>query len=114
MKASYLALVVLIGGCVSPEQAAYNRQLQAQQEQYQREAYHARLAANCDAMGFQRGTQGHSNCMLTLHQQNQANMGAAAAALIQGEQLRQLQSMPSCASLPPGIAGYARAQGTCR
>lgn len=48
--------VVVLAGCVSPEQAAYNRQQQAQQEQYQREAYRNRLMSNCDSMGFQRGT----------------------------------------------------------
>jgi hypothetical protein len=50
-------------------------------------------------------------CMMQLHQQNQANMGAAAAAAIGGAASRPL---PSCSGVSPGLAGYLRAQGRCQ
>lgn len=105
-----LALSALLSGCVSPEQAAYNRRMQAQQEEAQRAAYRARLTENCDAMGFRRGTDAHANCILSQHQQNQGQM----MQLIQMEEQRQLQTMPRCSDLPPGMAGYHRAQGRCK
>jgi hypothetical protein len=51
--------------------------------------------------------------MMRLHQQNQANFGAAAAAML-GNQGNQSQPIkPSCRSLPPGLAGYEASQGRC-
>ena len=70
MKASFLLLTVLIAGCVSPEQAADNEQMRAQQEEQQRAAYWERLAKSCDAIGYRRDTDAHANCTLSLHQQN--------------------------------------------
>lgn len=104
-------ITVLVAGCVSPEQAAINRQAQYDQEQAQGRANSERLRVTCDAMGYQRGTPDHSNCMLAVYQQQQANMGAAAAAYIQGQ---SAQPLPRC-NLPNGpLAAYLRGQGRCQ
>ena len=93
MKTSCLALLVafLIGGCVSPEQAAYNRQLQAEREQQERAAYRERLASSCDAIGFKRGTDAHANCILSQHQQNQQQLMQLLPYAIQQQQQQEAE-----------------------
>ena len=96
MKTSKLALLTLvaflIGGCAwGSRNLAASQAAQAAQEQQQRDAYRAQLAGNCDAMGFQRDTAAHSNCMLSLYQQDQRNRGAAAAAILQGAAAAEIQ-----------------------
>lgn len=111
MRYAVLGLVVLIAGCASQQEIAARRAAEQQYQQQQAAAYRNQLSGSCSAMGFQPGTRDHSMCMLQLHQQNQANMGAAAAAAIGGAASRPL---PSCRGLPPGIAGYERARGNCQ
>lgn len=101
--------VVLIGGCAwGSRNLAAHQAAQAQQEQYEREAYRERLFSNCDRMGFQRGTDGHANCILAQHQQNQQQ----AMQLLQMQQQQQ-QAIPRCSAFPPGLAGYKAARGEC-
>lgn len=85
MRILIFSLVVILAGCVSPEQAARNREAQAQREAAQQEAYRQAVFGQCDALGFTRGTTAHSNCALQIHNQNQANK----AALIQGYMANQ-------------------------
>ena len=66
-----VCLLLLVAGCVSPEQRAYNQQMQAREEQQQREAYREQLASSCDRIGFKRGTDAHANCILSQYQANQ-------------------------------------------
>ena len=111
MRLATVLLALLLTSCATPEQIAARRAAEEQARQQQAQAYRNQLYQSCSAMGFQPGTLHHSNCMLQLHQQNQANLGAAAAAAIQGQMARPL---PSCRGLPPGIAGYERAAGRCQ
>lgn len=110
MKRAFVLGAILLSGCVSPQEQAEMQRQGAYQEQRQEEAYMARLAARCNQFGFATGSEQFSQCMMSLHQQNQANFGAAAAALLanQPQPVR-----PRCSSLPPGIAGYEAAQGRC-
>lgn len=110
MKLSILVVAILLSGCVSPEQRAKMEQQQAYQQQQQEAAYVARLKARCSQFGFTEGSAEHSQCMMSLHQQNQANIGAAAAAMIQSQ---PQPTKPRCSSLPPGLAGYEAQQGRC-
>ena len=107
MKRSIVAIAILLGGCVTPEQLAY-RQQQAEYEQQQREAaYMASLSAQCSQFGFAGGSAEHKQCMLSLHQQNQANRAAVAGALLKGaiaaELLREAQPQrtPTRPNSPP-------------
>lgn len=93
--------VILLAGCVSPEEAAYNRQLQAEQAEQNRAAYRARLASNCDSMGFKRGTDAHANCILSQHQQKQQELSQLLPLLIQQQQQQQRPIYTPIPSLPP-------------
>ena len=94
-----LALVVVVlAGCVSPEQAAWNRQRQAEQEAQQRAAYREGLLSSCDNIGFKRGTDAHANCVLTQHQQNMRILGTAV--LMQQQQQQQRAYRPVVPPVP--------------
>lgn len=106
-----LLIVLFLGGCVSPEQAAHNRALQAQYESQQREAYRESVRSQCDAMGFTRGTDAFANCVLQVHNQNTGNAATLGAAALQGYQ----QSLPYCGSVNNAfVRGQMRARGECR
>ncbi|MGP1614731.1 MAG: hypothetical protein ACTS5Y_06700 [Pollutimonas bauzanensis] len=110
MRKSIFAIAILLGGCASPERLAQLRQQEAYQQQQQDAAYVARLNARCSQFGFTEGSAQHSQCMMSIDQQNRANFGAAAAALIQS----QPQAVkPRCSSLPPFIAGVEASRGGC-
>ena len=111
MRYLVFASVALMMGCASQQEIAARQAAQQQYQQQQAAAYRNQLYSNCSAFGFQPGTRDHSVCMMQLHQQNQANMGAAAAAAIGGAASRPL---PSCRGLPPGIAGIERSRGNCQ
>jgi hypothetical protein len=95
---------LLLAGCASPQQQSYN------QEQMEI-AYTQGLARQCESIGYQRNTDPWRQCILQLHAQNQNRATAFGAAAIQGAATRG--PTQSCASLPPGLRGYARAQGSC-
>lgn len=80
-----VALMALVAGCISPEQAARNQQLQA-------EAYREGLANQCSNMGFTRYTDAHSNCILSLHQQRINLIGGALIQQYQQQQQRPVQT----------------------
>lgn len=96
-----LLMVLLLAGCVSPEQAARNREAQAYREAQQREAYREAVFSQCDRMGFTRGTDAFANCVLQTHNQNQANRAAIGAALLQG----QMANQPRSTECTRGILG---------
>lgn len=106
-----IVLFATLAGCASQQEIAARNAAQQQYQQQQAAAYRNHLSGSCSAFGFQPGTRDHSVCMMQLHQQNQANIGNAAAAAIGGAASRPL---PSCRGLSPGMAGYQRAQGNCQ
>ena len=116
-----IALVSLFG-CISAEQRARidaERAWREQQEQQARQqAYVLRLAQQCQALGFQPDTDPMRQCMLQLHSNNSASRDALINSLllnqVQQQQQQQYRAMPLCSSLPADMAGYQRAQGTCR
>lgn len=73
MRYATLLLLCSITGCATPEQIA------ARQEQRDI-AYTSALAGQCEAVGYQRGSDPWRNCIVQLHGQNQAQR----AAIIQG------------------------------
>lgn len=106
-----LLIVLFLSGCVSPEQAARNREALAQQQNYQREAYRESVRSQCDAMGFTRGTDAFANCVLQVHNQNTGNAATMGAAALQTYQ----QSLPYCGSVVNAfVRGQMRARGECR
>lgn len=84
-----VAIAFLVSGCVTPEQAAFNRQQEAEREQQERAAYRERLAQSCDGIGFKRGTDAHANCILSQHQQNQARIMQLLPYVIQEQQQQE-------------------------
>ena len=104
----------MLYGCATPEQIAARRAQEQQQLEAQQQAYTQSLFNQCRAIGYQAETEGMRQCVLTLHAQNQQRATQLQGILLQESLQRQYQSMPLCSSLPPGTAGYARAQGTCR
>lgn len=110
--------LLMLYGCATPEQIAAQRAYEQQQLQAQQEAYTRSLNNQCRAIGYQPETEGFRQCILTLHTQRQQEdtqmRGIILQQAIQQRQQQQYQSMPLCSSLPPGLAGYARAQGSCR
>jgi hypothetical protein len=115
-----LCLVVLLASCSSmtPEERAARRQAayEAEQQQLaaQREAYRQRLYSQCSAYGFQQGTPDFSRCLMQVDTANQQQDAQMRAVILQQLLQQQYQSMPLCSSLPPGMAGYRRAEATCR
>ena len=111
MRSAALA-VLLLAGCISPEQIARNNYAAQQQEESARTAYRERLMSSCESIGYQRNTDQWRQCIMQLHAQNQQRNTALGAALLQGA-ASQPRVVPSCRGLPPGTAGYARSQGQC-
>jgi hypothetical protein len=48
-------IALLVGGCATPEQIAYRRQMEAQQRQAEEQAYIQGLANRCSQFGFSPG-----------------------------------------------------------
>ena len=80
----YVLLLLVLAGCASQEQIERRQQQEELRAEQNERIYLRALTNRCNQFGFQTGTQDHSNCMMRLHQQNRANMGAANAAAIQG------------------------------
>lgn len=104
--------VVVLAGCVSPEQAARNRAAVAEQERQQNIVYTQGLHNQCRAIGHQPDTDGMRQCVLALHLQKQQEMANLRNTVIQQEVQRQSPPMPKCLDGPLGE--YNRRQGTCR
>lgn len=111
---SLLCAAALLAGCATPEQMAARQAAEAQAQEQRNQAYTAALAAQCEAIGYVRGTDPWRSCLLQLHGQAQQQMASDRATLLQEALRRQYQSLPPCSSLPPGTSGYARSQGSCR
>lgn len=105
-----IIVMLMLAGCATPQEMAYRQQVQTQQEQEQKAAYREALAQSCDAIGFKRGTDTHAQCILSQHQKRQDHLMQAIGM----QQQREYRALPPCSSLPPGLAGYARADGSCR
>lgn len=118
MRPTVIVAVCLISGCGIGKVDHYAPRNEAAEREAREIAYTRSLAAQCDAIGYQRDTDPWRNCLLQLHQQAQAERAQGNAVLMQeilrrqGQQ--QYQAMPLCSTLPPGIRGYQQAQGTCR
>lgn len=110
-KLASVALLAAITGCATPEQIAERRaQQQAAQEELSRR-YTEALRRQCDSAGFSRGTDGHANCVLQLHNQNRANQGQLDAVILQ----QQLQNRPYCYTIAsPALRGQMAARGSCQ
>lgn len=93
MRLLLCIMAVAVAGCATPEQQAARRQAEAQYREQQEIAYTRSLAAQCDGLGFQRGTDPWRNCMLQLHGQNQAANAALRSVIIQ--QYLQQQQRPA-------------------
>jgi hypothetical protein len=85
----WLLIPLVLAGCATPEEIAHRNALRAEYEAQQQAAYREGIFSSCDRMGFSRGTEGHANCALRLHQQNLANNAALGAALLQGYAAQQ-------------------------
>ena len=114
-----------LAGCISAEQRAANQRAewerqQAEQQRFDaaRRAYTDDLRRQCAAIGYHPDTDPFRQCILQLHSNNQASDAQTRAVLmqqlLQGAREQQYRQMPYCSSLPAGIAGYQRAQGTCK
>lgn len=93
MRAMLLIMIVIIAGCATPEQIAARRAAEAEAQRQRNIAYTQQLAAQCDAIGYQRNTDPWRNCLLQLHQQNQAQNAAMRQMLLQ--QYIQQQQRPT-------------------
>ena len=117
-----ILFVLLLTGCVSAEEqqrrAALQQQYQAQQDAANREAYRSQVFAQCRAYGYAEGTEAFKQCLMQVDMANRQAADQQRAILLQqiltNESAGQQNAMPFCSSLPPGTAGYARAQGRCR
>ena len=111
MRALIVLSMVLLGGCISVEERERRQQLAAEHEQAQRQAYRQRINDRCASYGFRPGTPDFSNCVMQI---DQGNRQMIRQQILQEESARQQRAMPYCSELPPGQAGYMRAQGQCR
>jgi hypothetical protein len=114
MRMLAVALALLLVGCATPEQIAARQAYEAQAQEERNIAYTRHLANQCRVVGYQDGSEGFRQCILTLHSQAQAELSQMRGIAAQEALRRQGQQVPYCSSLPPGTAGYARAQGSCR
>lgn len=108
MKPAYL-VVLLLAGCVSAEEQAARQYLEAHA---MKEAYRERVFNSCRAYGFREGTPEFSQCLMQVDQATQQRNSATGNAILQ--QMLRNQPIPACSSLPVGVAGYRKAEGTCR
>jgi hypothetical protein len=110
VSAMLFSVLVLVG-CISPEERERRLQARAEQEEAQRQAYRQGIQNRCASYGFRPGTPDFSNCVMQI---DQGNRQMLMQQMLQDESARQQRAMPYCADLPPGQAGYMRAQGRCR
>ena len=75
MKLVTVLLVLILAGCVSPQQ-------QAAQEEAARQQYWASLNSRCTSLGYASGTDAHRGCIMQLHQIEEQRRAALGAALI--------------------------------
>lgn len=114
----YLVLLFVLAGCATPEQIQARRDAEAYQQEAQRQAYRDRVYGQCRAYGFSEGTDQFRNCLMQVDQANQQQNAATRQMLlqqlIQQQNESNVRAMPYCSMLPPAIAGFRRAQGTCK
>jgi hypothetical protein len=111
MRILFVLLLVSLTGCYSAEERMRRRELAAQQEEANRQAYRDAVAYRCQSYGFRPGTPDFSNCVMQIDQSNRTML---MQQMLQDESARQTRALPPCSQLPPGQAGYMRAQGQCR
>lgn len=113
----YLVALTLVG-CATPEQIEARRQQELAQQQAAQAAYRERVFGQCRAYGFTEGTEQFRQCLMQVdmanQQQNAATRQMILQQYLQQQNEQEIRAMPYCSSLPPVIAGYRRAQGTCR
>lgn len=114
MKPAILLLCTILSGCVTQEQIAAQRYYEAQEQEARNIAYTRHLADQCRAVGYEEGSDGFRNCMLTLHTQAQAGNAQMRSMLLQQLIQQRYNQLPPCSSLSGFNAGFARSQGSCR
>lgn len=103
-----LLLLCTITGCATPEQIAARQAAERQEQEARAQAYMQGLRNQCSALGYQANTDGHRNCMLQLHSQNQQANAAARNAILQ--QYLQNQSRPTQTNCQRDYFGNVRCQ----
>ena len=86
-----LLLCTMLAGCATPEQIAARRAQEAYQREQLNAAYTQHLASQCRAVGYQEGSDGFRNCLLTIHGQNRQDAAQRRAQAIQQQQQYQQQ-----------------------
>ena len=124
MRIAVIALSIALSGCASktPEERAAFRQARQAEEQRQvaaqREAYRQNVYSQCRSYGFRDGSAEFNNCVMRVDMSNREQDAATRQMIlqqaIQAEQVRQQRALPLCSSMGPGMAGYMRAEGSCR
>lgn len=97
MKPLVLLLCTILAGCITPEQMAARQAWEAEQQELRNRAYTEGLRRQCTAVGYQDGTEGFRNCLLTLHSQAQQNAAQMRGILLQNaiQQQQQQQQRPT-------------------
>ena len=108
----YLLLLLALAGCASEEPR--RQQAERQTVAAQREAYQRSLEYRCTSYGFVRGTADFRSCLMQVDMANRQQDAKTRNAMLQQILEKKYGPMPSCSSLPSGLAGYHRAQGHCR
>ncbi len=109
----YLVALTLFGCATQAQIEARQEQERAQQLSAQA-AYRERVFGQCRAYGFAEDSAEFRQCLMQIDMANRQQNQAMQQMILQQMIQQQYQSLPSCSSLPPGLAGYRKAQGTCR
>ena len=98
--------VLLVAGCAEIQPQPSQEEILAN--------YLQRLHATCASYGFRDGSPEFQNCLMQVDQATKNRRSATSNTLLQQMLQNQQQALPLCSSLPPGLAGYRRAEGGCR
>lgn len=105
--ATYLLVLLATSACATDDRQR-EQQIAAQQ------AYAARVQAQCQGYGFVPGTAEFRDCVMRVDMANRQTDAQTRQMLIEQQIQRDTALLPLCSTLPPGLAGYRRAQGACR
>lgn len=114
VRAVITLLLAAAAGCASRDEIEARRLYEARQQAAAQEAYQQHVLAQCRGYGFREGSTEFSQCVMQVDQANRAQNSQMRAVILQQMLHQQYQQLPLCSSLPAGMAGYRRAQGTCR
>lgn len=104
----YLFVLLFVAGCaIEPDE-------QVVDSSSGQEAIQQRLIAQCRAYGFTEGTPEFSQCLMQIDMARKQRDSQVDQLLMQELIQQERRPLPSCASFPPGLAGYKKAAGECR